>query len=106
MSWGRSRSVGLAKSIWTGFLLLLSLTQAVVARSTPLPPSAAVMGKQTVPAPVSPPTPPPPTLPAVLQEVPNNPLAAPPNIDELLRVRLSEDIWVAMYSMLISMTLG
>jgi hypothetical protein len=33
MSWGRSRSVGFAESIWTGFLLLLSLTQAVVARS-------------------------------------------------------------------------
>jgi hypothetical protein len=97
MSWGGA--------IWTGILLLLSLTQAVVARShsvalgesTPAPPSGSAIGKQTVPTP----TPPPPPLPAVLQEVPNNPLAAPPNIDELLRVRMSEDIWVAMYSPLV-----
>jgi hypothetical protein len=101
MSWGRSRSVGFAESIWTGILLLLSLTQAVVARSTPLPPSGSAIGKQTVPVPFSTPPTPPLPLPAVLQEVPNNPLAAPPSIDELLRVRMSEDIWVAMYSPLV-----
>jgi hypothetical protein len=28
----------------------------------------------------------------------NNPLAAPQNIDELLKLRITQDIWMAMYS--------
>jgi hypothetical protein len=54
----------------------------------------------TLPTPPPPPpsTPPPPTLPAALKETPNNPLAPPQNIDDLLRLRMTEDIWTAMYS--------
>jgi hypothetical protein len=57
----------------------------------------------TPPTPVPPPTPPPPPkptppLPSALRETPNNPLAAPQNIDELLKLRMTEDIWMAMYS--------
>jgi hypothetical protein len=36
-------------------------------------------------------------VPAVLKDTPNNPLAAPPNIDELLKLRMTEDLWQAMY---------
>ena len=50
------------------------------------------------PTPPIPPPPPPPPLPSVLRETPNNPLASPPNIDDLLRLRMTEDIWTAMYS--------
>jgi hypothetical protein len=37
-------------------------------------------------------------IPSALRDTPNNPLAAPPNIDELLKVRMTEDIWQAMYN--------
>jgi hypothetical protein len=58
----------------------------------------------TPPTSLPPPTPPPPPpkplppLPPALRETPNNPLAAPQNIDELLKLRMTEDIWMAMYS--------
>ena len=67
---------------------------------------ASVVAQQTIttvvkPEPVNgvlllPPAPPPP-LPPVLRETPNNPLAAPQNIDDLLRLQITEDLWVAMY---------
>lgn len=87
MSWGQA--------IATAILLVLSLTQAAIVRSNPAPPApvanptspAGIPGKTLAP-----------TLPAVLRETPNNPLAAPPSIDELLRLRMSEDIWIAMYA--------
>ena len=60
------------------------------------PPPVSVPGK--TPTPPIPPPPPPPPLPSVLRETPNNPLASPPNIDDLLRLRMTEDIWTAMYS--------
>ena len=77
----------------------------VPASPTPIPPPAT--GKTPplatpplpVPVPGQPiPPPPPPPLPSALREIPNNPLAAPPNIDELLKLRMTEDIWTAMYS--------
>ena len=58
------------------------------------PPPVLVPGKPPTP----PIPPPPPPLPSVLRETPNNPLASPPNIDDLLRLRMTEDIWTAMYS--------
>jgi hypothetical protein len=38
-----------------------------------------------------------PSIPAAFKDVPNNPLAAPQNIDELLKLRMTEDLWQAMY---------
>jgi hypothetical protein len=60
--------------------------------NVPPPPPKSVI---TLPPP---PPPPKPQLPAALKEIPNNPLAAPQNIDDLLRLRMTEDLWVAMYS--------
>jgi hypothetical protein len=70
----------------------------------PLTPVPANVSPPPPPKPASPVTPPPPPLPpkpplpAALRETPNNPLAAPQNIDELLKLRMTEDIWTAMYS--------
>jgi hypothetical protein len=58
---------------------------------SPLPPKPSL-------TPPPPPPPPKPPLPPALRETPNNPLAAPQNIDDLLRLRMTEDLWVAMYS--------
>jgi hypothetical protein len=58
---------------------------------SPLPPKPLL-------APPPLPPPPKPPLPPALRETPNNPLAAPQNIDDLLRLRMTEDLWVAMYS--------
>ena len=60
------------------------------------PPPGAVPGK-TIPPPIPPPPPPPPPLPAALRETPNNPLAPPQNMDDLLKLQMTTDIWVAMY---------
>jgi hypothetical protein len=54
--------------------------------------------KPVITPPLPPPPPPKPPLPPALRETPNNPLAAPQNIDDLLRLRMTEDLWVAMYS--------
>jgi len=56
--------------------------------------SVPVTGK--IPAIV--PLPPPPPLPAALRETPNNPLAPPQNMDDLLKLQMTTDIWAAMYS--------
>lgn len=62
------------------------------------PSPGAVPGK-TLPPPIPPlPPPPPPPLPAALRETPNNPLAPPQNMDDLLKLQMTTDIWVAMYS--------
>jgi hypothetical protein len=66
------------------------LTPAPINVSPPPPPKPA--------SPPPPPAPPKPQLPPALRETPNNPLAAPQNIDDLLRLRMTEDLWVAMYS--------
>ena len=52
----------------------------------------------TVAKPLIPPPPPPPPLPAALRETPNNPLAPPQNMDDLLKLQMTTDIWAAMYS--------
>jgi hypothetical protein len=93
----RGKIVSWGQAIATAILLVVSLTQAAIVRSNPVP---ATVANSTSPAGVPGKTLAP-TLPAVLREVPNNPLAAPPSIDELLRLRMSEDIWIAMYSPLI-----
>jgi hypothetical protein len=68
---------------------------AAVETTTPLkiiPPSSGinpVVPTVTTPVPI---------IPSVLRDLPNNPLAAPQNIDELLKLRVTEDIWQAMYS--------
>ncbi len=38
------------------------------------------------------------TIPTAWRDTPNNPLAAPPNIEALLKMRMTEDIWQAMYN--------
>ncbi|WP_146138501.1 hypothetical protein [Chamaesiphon polymorphus] len=108
----------LVRSLLCGMAIVFGLAPGALAGQSPptnssSAPPVAVTGKQTEIVPVvnspSPahlsgktiaPTPPLP-LPSVLRETPNNPLAAPPDIDELLKVRMSEDIWVAMYSPLV-----
>ncbi len=62
------------------------------------PPTIPVNASPPPPKSVIIPPPPPPPLPPALREVPNNPLAAPQNIDDLLKLRMTEDLWVAMYS--------
>jgi hypothetical protein len=65
-----------------------------VSPTPPTPPKPTL-----IPPPPPPPLiPPPPTLPAALKETPNNPLAPPQSIDDLLKLRMTEDIWTAMYS--------
>ena len=59
--------------------------------------SVPVTGKIPVIIPL-PPLPPPPPLPAALRETPNNPLAPPQNMDDLLKLQMTTDIWAAMYS--------
>jgi hypothetical protein len=66
-------------------------TPIVPVNVSPLPPKPVI-------TPPPPPPPPKPPLPPALREVPNNPLAAPQNIDDLLKLRMTEDLWVAMYS--------
>jgi hypothetical protein len=51
-----------------------------------------------VPPPTSPVTTSPTIIPPALRDTPNNPLSAPQDIDGLLRLRVSEDLWQAMYS--------
>jgi hypothetical protein len=79
-----------------------------VGSTTPIPSPAT--SKPLTPAPVNgnvsplppkpsstpppPPPPPKPPLPPALRETPNNPLAAPQNIDDLLRLRMTEDLWL------------
>jgi hypothetical protein len=72
-------------------------TPTVVTPPTPVSVPGKTPTPPTVATPPIPPPPPPP-LPSVLRETPNNPLASPPNIDDLLRLRMTEDIWTAMYS--------
>jgi hypothetical protein len=43
-------------------------------------------------------TPAPVVIPSVLRELPNNPLVAPQNIEDLLKMRMTEDLWQAMYA--------
>jgi hypothetical protein len=109
------------KKILLGMAIVLALAHPALAQRTnitvvksepvlpitPTPPVAIDKPSTPVPLNVSPPPPPPPPpsppkptlqLPAALRETPNNPLAAPQNIDDLLRLRMTEDIWMAMYS--------
>jgi hypothetical protein len=75
------------------------LTPAPVPASSNSNPPTNTGQTPTVATPPPPtPPPPPPPLPAALRETPNNPLASPPSIDELLKLRMTEDIWTAMYS--------
>jgi hypothetical protein len=120
-----ARRVSLVKSVLVGMAIALSWSCPAFAQrtnttvvkpepvgsTTPIPP---VTNKPLTPVPVNgnvsppppkpvitpppPPPPPKPPLPPALRETPNNPLAAPQNIDDLLRLRMTEDLWVAMYS--------
>ena len=65
---------------------------------TPIPtPQPSGSGNGKIPV-IIPPPPPPPSLPAALRETPNNPLAPPQNMDDLLKLQMTTDIWAAMYS--------
>jgi hypothetical protein len=108
MNWVRSISTGILILLFMPHPAFAQRTKTAVVKpepvtsTTPLP----VTGKPLTPVPTpslpTPPPPPPPKptppLPAALKETPNNPLAAPQNIDDLLRFRMTEDIWTAMYS--------
>ncbi len=120
-----ARRVSLVKSVLAGMAIALSWscpafaqrTNTTLAKPEPVgsttPTPSSVTNKPSTPtapvnvsplppkpslAPPPPPPPPKPPLPPALREVPNNPLAAPQNIDDLLRLRMTEDLWVAMYS--------
>jgi hypothetical protein len=119
-----ARRVSLVKSVLVGMAIALSWTCPALAQRTnttvvkpdpvgaAAPASSSGIGKPLVPIPVNvsppppkpvitpppPPPPPKPPLPPALRETHNNPLAAPQNIDDLLRLRMTEDLWVAMYS--------
>jgi hypothetical protein len=104
-SWVHSFSVGL-------IILFLFPLSSFAQRTKIDPPKSTIPAPIPTPAPTPtptppttpepkktpPPPPPPPPLPPALRETPNNPLAAPQNIDELLKLRMTEDIWMAMYS--------
>lgn len=96
-----------------GWLIILCLFPHItVAQRTKIDTPKSTTPNSSTPAPTPTPTPPPPPppetkktpppppppLPPALRETPNNPLAAPQNIDELLKLRMTEDIWLAMYS--------
>jgi hypothetical protein len=122
MNWVRSSLRGVMSTVLFGMSIVLvppafaQRTNTTVVKPEPVgstpPTPLPVTGKPLAPVPtiVSPPppkpslTPPPPPpppkppLPPALREAPNNPLAAPQNIDDLLRLRMTEDLWVAMYS--------
>jgi hypothetical protein len=119
-----ARRVSLVKSVLAGMAIALSWSCPAFAQrtnttvvkpepvgsTTPTPPVTNKPSTPTAPVNVSPllpkpvitppqpPPPPKPPLPPALRETPNNPLAAPQNIDDLLRLRMTEDLWVAMYS--------
>lgn len=122
MNWVRCSHRGVMPTVLFGMAIVLSLEDPALAQRTNItvvkpepvtsttPTPLPVTGKPLTPVPTpsttpslpTPPPPPPPKptppLPPALRETPNNPLAAPQNIDDLLRLRMTEDIWTAMYS--------
>jgi hypothetical protein len=63
---------------------------------TASPPIPNGTGQSPAPTVLS--TPAPVVIPSVLRELPNNPLVAPQNIEDLLKMRMTEDLWQAMYA--------
>ncbi len=125
MNWVRCPLRGLMSTVLFGMSIVLILVPPAFAQrtnttvvkpepvgaTTPTPPVTNKPSTLTAPVnvlplpptkpslvPPPPPPPPKPPLPPALRETPNNPLAAPQNIDDLLRLRMTEDLWVAMYS--------
>ena len=92
------------QAILFGMAIVLSVAHSTSAQQTELTPTKPVVTSTTQLPTVTgtakqiAPIPPPPPLPAALRETPNNPLAPPQNMDDLLKLQMTTDIWAAMYS--------